>query len=144
MDFADVIAGIDFLSEKGIVDPDKIGIMGWSYGGYLAAWGAVRTHRFKAVSIGAAITDLVSMYGMTEIPTLFREYFGGDILMSFPFILNDLPYCILTRRRPRSSSSMEIRIDVFRSNNRSNFIMLCSKQKKRWSLSNIQKLLTSS
>lgn len=91
MDMEDISAGIDFLSGQGIIDPDKIGIMGWSYGGYLAAWAALRTRRFKAASIGSAITNLVSMIGTTDIPVLFKDYFGGSLLEMLPLYLERSP-----------------------------------------------------
>ncbi len=62
-DFKDVMAGADFLIEKGIADPDRIGIGGWSYGGYMAAWAVTQTDRFKASISGAPMTDLASEYG---------------------------------------------------------------------------------
>ncbi|MFV1998677.1 MAG: alpha/beta fold hydrolase [Acidiferrobacterales bacterium] len=62
-DFRDVMAGIDKLIDRGIADPDRLGIGGWSYGGYMSAWAVTQTRRFKAAVIGAPMTDLAVEYG---------------------------------------------------------------------------------
>lgn len=62
-DFKDVMAGVDFLIKQGIADPERLGIGGWSYGGYMAAWAVTQTPRFKAAVSGAPMTDLASEYG---------------------------------------------------------------------------------
>jgi len=65
-DFKDVMAGVDFMIEQGIADPERLGIGGWSYGGYMAAWAVTQTDRFKAAVSGAPMTDLASEYGTEE------------------------------------------------------------------------------
>lgn len=65
-DFKDVMAGVDFMIEQGIADPERLGIGGWSYGGYMAAWAVTQTDRFKASVSGAPMTDLASEYGTEE------------------------------------------------------------------------------
>jgi dipeptidyl aminopeptidase/acylaminoacyl peptidase len=62
-DFKDVTAGADWLVKRGIADPARIGIGGWSYGGYMAAWAVTQTTRFKASVSGAPMTDLAFEYG---------------------------------------------------------------------------------
>jgi len=62
-DFRDVLAGVDYLIEHGVADPNRLGIGGWSYGGYMAAWAVTQTDRFKASVSGAPMTDLASEYG---------------------------------------------------------------------------------
>ncbi len=62
-DFWDLMNGIDFLIEQGIVDPKKMGLRGWSYGGILGGWTITQTDRFKAASIGAGVYDWASEYG---------------------------------------------------------------------------------
>ncbi len=66
-DFKDVMAGADWLIKKGLADPDRIGIGGWSYGGYMAAWAVTQTTLFKASVSGAPMTDLAFEYG-SEAP----------------------------------------------------------------------------
>jgi len=65
-DFKDVMAGVDCMIAQGIADPNRLGIGGWSYGGYMAAWAVTQTDRFKASVSGAPMTDLASEYG-TEV-----------------------------------------------------------------------------
>lgn len=62
-DWKDVMAGVDFVMTSGIADPEKLGIGGWSYGGYMAAWAVTQTDRFKASVSGAPMTDLASEFG---------------------------------------------------------------------------------
>src|SRR6185503_6605441 len=77
-DYDDVMTGIDYLVARGIADPDRLGLMGWSYGGYLTASTITQTNRFKAASIGAPASDWTSYYGQSDGPReTFRAYFGG-------------------------------------------------------------------
>ncbi len=67
-EFADVLAGIDHLVAQGLVDPDRVGMGGWSYGGYFSGLAAtLHSKRFRAAMIAAAITNWVSFTGTTEI-----------------------------------------------------------------------------
>ena len=71
----DVVSGIDALIAKGIVDPAKVGAMGWSQGGYISAF--LTTHdaaRFKAISVGAGISDWMTYYVNTDIHPFTRQY----------------------------------------------------------------------
>jgi dipeptidyl aminopeptidase/acylaminoacyl peptidase len=76
-DFEDIMSGVDSLIAKGIADPDRLALHGWSYGGYMCAWSITQTTRFKAASCGAALTNLFSMYGTNDIPGTLDDYFGG-------------------------------------------------------------------
>ena len=62
-DFKDVMAGVDYMIEQGIADPERLGIGGWSYGGYMSTWAVTQTTRFKAAVAGAPMTNLRSEYG---------------------------------------------------------------------------------
>jgi dipeptidyl aminopeptidase/acylaminoacyl peptidase len=66
-DWKDVCAAADFAVSQGFADPERLGIGGWSYGGYMAAWAVTQTNRFKAAVSGAPMTDLASEFG-TESP----------------------------------------------------------------------------
>ncbi|MFI5164657.1 MAG: prolyl oligopeptidase family serine peptidase, partial [Bacteroidia bacterium] len=67
-EFDDVLAGIDYLVSKGMVDNDKVGTGGFSYGGYFSAWAATKhSKRFKAAVMGAGISNWTSFLGTTEI-----------------------------------------------------------------------------
>jgi dipeptidyl aminopeptidase/acylaminoacyl peptidase len=71
----DVISGIDSLIAKGLVDKARVGVMGWSQGGYISAF--LTTHdsaRFKAVSVGAGISNWVAYYVSTDIHPFTRQY----------------------------------------------------------------------
>jgi dipeptidyl aminopeptidase/acylaminoacyl peptidase len=76
-DFQDIMSGVDSLIAKGVADPDRMALHGWSYGGYMCAWSITQTTRFKAASCGAALTNLYSMYGTNDIPGTLDDYFDG-------------------------------------------------------------------
>ncbi len=73
-DYADVISGVDSLIAKGIVDKDRVGAMGWSQGGYISAFITCYSDRFKAVSVGAGISDWMTYYVNTDIHPFTRQY----------------------------------------------------------------------
>ena len=73
-DYADVISGVDSLITKGFVNKDRIGAMGWSEGGYISAYITTFSDRFKAVSVGAGISDWTTYYVNTDITPFTRQY----------------------------------------------------------------------
>jgi dipeptidyl aminopeptidase/acylaminoacyl peptidase len=77
-DYRDAIAGIDYLIESGITNPEQLAIAGWSYGGYMSAWAITQTDRFKAAVVGAGMTDLAVEYGTetAEINAYDTWYLG--------------------------------------------------------------------
>jgi dipeptidyl aminopeptidase/acylaminoacyl peptidase len=76
-DMWDVMSGVDALIAKGMVDPDKMGAMGWSQGGYIAAFLTTHTDRFKAISVGAGISDWTTYYVSTDITPFTPQYLGA-------------------------------------------------------------------
>lgn len=62
----------------GIADPDRLAVMGWSYGGYMTSWTITQTKRFKAAVIGAGVTNLWSFSSTSDIPGFLPDYFGGE------------------------------------------------------------------
>ncbi|MGF2616371.1 S9 family peptidase [Rossellomorea vietnamensis] len=76
-DYDDVISGVDSLVGKGIADRDRVGVMGWSQGGFISAFCSIYSSRFKAASVGGAITNLRNHYVNTDIPYFFRMYLGS-------------------------------------------------------------------
>src|SRR5205823_11638833 len=77
-DYKDVMAGVDHLVGRGIADPDRLAIGGWSYGGYMAAWAITQTPRFKAAVVGACMSDLASEFGTEEIASAqYDRWFNG-------------------------------------------------------------------
>jgi dipeptidyl aminopeptidase/acylaminoacyl peptidase len=73
-DYWDVISGVDFLIAKGLVDRDRVGAMGWSQGGYISAFITTTSDRFKAVSVGAGISNWMTYYVNTDIHPFTRQY----------------------------------------------------------------------
>ena len=70
----DVLSGVDSLIAKGHVDKDRIGAMGWSQGGYISAFLTCSSDRFKAISVGAGISDWMTYYVNTDIHPFTRTY----------------------------------------------------------------------
>ncbi len=80
-DFQDILAGIDYLIAQGLVDAEKVGLMGWSYGGFMAAWAAVKgEQRFKAVLMGAGISDFHSFHAQSNIPDWDMRMLGDGLV----------------------------------------------------------------
>ncbi|MFN7932286.1 MAG: S9 family peptidase [Bryobacteraceae bacterium] len=77
-DYQDIMTGVDHLIAQGIADPDRMAVMGWSYGGYMTSWVISQTQRFKAAIVGAGITNLWSMWGTNDIPSTLDDYFAGS------------------------------------------------------------------
>ena len=77
-DYRDIMSGVDRVIGMGVADPDRLGIMGWSYGGYMTSWVITQTNRFKAASVGAGVTNLMSFTGTADIPGFVPDYFGGE------------------------------------------------------------------
>jgi dipeptidyl aminopeptidase/acylaminoacyl peptidase len=76
-DMWDVMSGIDSLIAKGMVDPQKLAAMGWSQGGYISAFLTTHTDRFKAISVGAGISDWATYYVSTDITPFTPQYLGA-------------------------------------------------------------------
>jgi len=77
-DYKDLMTGVDRVVEMGVADPERLGVMGWSYGGFMTSWTITQTHRFKAASVGAAVTNLMSFIGTADIPSFIPDYFGAQ------------------------------------------------------------------
>jgi len=77
-DYQDIQSGLDELVKRGLADPDKMGQTGWSYGGYMTAWTLTQTNRFKAVMVGAGLTDMFSMYSTNDLQRVLEGYFGAQ------------------------------------------------------------------
>jgi dipeptidyl aminopeptidase/acylaminoacyl peptidase len=76
-DFQDVMDGTDAMIAQGVVDPEKMVVGGWSYGGFMTSWSVTHTDRFKAAVMGAGVTDLFSMATTSDIvPDFLGGYFG--------------------------------------------------------------------
>jgi dipeptidyl aminopeptidase/acylaminoacyl peptidase len=78
-DFADIMAGVDAALRLAPIDPDRLGLTGWSYGGYMTMWGVTQTNRFKAAMAGAGIANLTSYYGENKIDQWMIPFFGKSV-----------------------------------------------------------------
>ena len=73
-DMWDVVSGVDYLNKKGIIDTARMGCMGWSQGGYISAFLTTHTTMFKAISVGAGISDWATYYVSTDITPFTPQY----------------------------------------------------------------------
>ena len=77
-DYRDLMAALDSACGRPYVDEERLGVHGYSYGGYMSSWIVGHSDRFRAAVVGAPVTNLVSMYGQTDIAVSFGErHWGG-------------------------------------------------------------------
>ena len=76
-DYIDIMAGVDQAIEMGVADPNRLGITGWSYGGYMTCWTVTQTDRFKAAIAGACISNWHDLYGCGDTHVYAENLFGG-------------------------------------------------------------------
>jgi len=77
-DYKDLMAGVDHVIQMGIADSGKLGVCGWSYGGFMSSWVVGHTDRFKAASIGAPVVDLISQDYTDDIPGFLTSYMRNE------------------------------------------------------------------
>ncbi|HVC33428.1 MAG TPA: S9 family peptidase [Chloroflexota bacterium] len=77
-DFEDILAGIDHLVASGRVDPSRLGIGGWSYGGFMTTWAVTQTARFRAAIVGAGICDWRSFHGTSHLSAWDALHYAAD------------------------------------------------------------------
>jgi dipeptidyl aminopeptidase/acylaminoacyl peptidase len=78
-DLRDVLKGLDTVERTAPIDGQRLGICGWSYGGYMTMWAVTQTDRFKAAVAGAGLSDWLSYYGTNNIDTWMIPYFGQSV-----------------------------------------------------------------
>jgi dipeptidyl aminopeptidase/acylaminoacyl peptidase len=78
-DLRDILAGVDAVEAKYPVDPNRVGLTGWSYGGFMTMFAVTQTQRFKAAVAGAGISDWLSYYGENSIDQWMTPYFGASV-----------------------------------------------------------------
>ena len=78
-DLRDVLSGLDAVEKTTPIDPKRVGITGWSYGGYMTMWALTQTDRFKAAVAGAGLSNWQSYYGTNNIDTWMVPYFGSSV-----------------------------------------------------------------
>jgi dipeptidyl aminopeptidase/acylaminoacyl peptidase len=77
-DLQDILAGVDALVEEGVVDSDRVGVYGGSYGGFMSAWAVTQTDRFRASIPLAAVTDWRSFHHTTNIGRFDALFLDAD------------------------------------------------------------------
>jgi dipeptidyl aminopeptidase/acylaminoacyl peptidase len=78
-DLRDILAGVDMVLAAYPIDPNRIGLTGWSYGGFMTMFAVTQTQRFKAAVTGAGISDWQSYYGENSIDQWMIPYFGASV-----------------------------------------------------------------
>ena len=78
-DLRDILAGVDAVEAQYSVDPNRVGITGWSYGGFMTMFAVTQTQRFKAAVAGAGLSDWLSYYGENSIDQWMIPYFGASV-----------------------------------------------------------------
>jgi dipeptidyl aminopeptidase/acylaminoacyl peptidase len=78
-DLEDILAGVDAVLKDYPVDNERVGIAGWSYGGYMTMWAVTQTNRFRAAFAGAGIANWQSYYGENGIDQWMIPYFGASV-----------------------------------------------------------------
>jgi dipeptidyl aminopeptidase/acylaminoacyl peptidase len=78
-DLRDILAGVDEVLRSAPADKDRLGIGGWSYGGYMTMWAVTQTDRFRAAAAGAGIANWQSYYGQNGIDQWMIPYFGASV-----------------------------------------------------------------
>jgi dipeptidyl aminopeptidase/acylaminoacyl peptidase len=78
-DLRDNLAGVDAAIKKYPVDPDRLGVTGWSYGGFMTMWTVTQTNRFRGAVAGAGIANWQSYYGQNLIDQWMIPFFGASV-----------------------------------------------------------------
>jgi dipeptidyl aminopeptidase/acylaminoacyl peptidase len=78
-DLRDILAGVDSVLAQYPVDPKRVGLTGWSYGGFMTMFAVTQTQRFRAAVAGAGISDWLSYYGENSIDQWMLPYFGASV-----------------------------------------------------------------
>ena len=76
-DYQDIMTGLDVVIETGIADPERLGVMGWSYGGYMTCWTVTQTDRFAAAVAGANISNIYTLWGTSDIAPVYNQALNG-------------------------------------------------------------------
>jgi dipeptidyl aminopeptidase/acylaminoacyl peptidase len=78
-DLRDILKGVDAAVAAAPIDPARVGMVGWSYGGFMSMWAVTQTDRFKAVVAGAGIVNWQSYYGQNRIDQWMLPFFGASV-----------------------------------------------------------------
>lgn len=97
-DYKDVMAGVHDLVNRGVADANRLGIAGWSYGGYMSEWAITQTNEFKGAVSGAGMANLISEFG-TENGPAYDEWFWGVPYEKPEGFLNHSPVLYLKKAK---------------------------------------------
>ena len=89
--YEDIMTGVDHLIDIGLVDKDKMGVMGWSAGGHWSNWILTHTNRFKAISSGAGAVNWTSMYAQSDVQRAREFYYKGKPYDNFEHYWDESP-----------------------------------------------------
>jgi len=99
-DLKDILAGVEAAVRSGApVDPGRVALYGWSYGGYMAMWAVTQTDRFRAVVAGAGIVNWQSYYGQNRIDQWMIPYFGASVYADPLIYARSSPITFITRTK---------------------------------------------
>ena len=117
-DLRDILAGVDAAIAKYPIDPARLGVTGWSYGGYMTMWTVTQTNRFRAAVAGAGIANWQSYYGQNLIDQWMIPFFGASVYDDPGCLREEFADSVSSRRsrRPLSSSSANAMPNVPRPN----------------------------
>jgi dipeptidyl aminopeptidase/acylaminoacyl peptidase len=98
-DWRDDLAGIDAAIKTAPIDPNRLGLMGWSYGGYMAMWAETQTSRFRALVTGAGLVNWQSYYGQNKIDQWMIPFFGASVYQDPAIYARSSPITFITHSR---------------------------------------------
>ena len=98
-DLRDIMAGVDSVIARYPVDPQRLGLTGWSYGGYMTMWAVTQTQRFRAAVAGAGISDWLSYTGENGISEWMVPYFGSTVYENAAVYAKSSPMNYITHAR---------------------------------------------
>lgn len=98
-DWRDDLAGVDAALQAAPIDPNRLGLMGWSYGGYIAMWAETQTTRFKAIVAGAGISNWQSYYGLNKIDEWMIPFFGASVYQDPAVYARSSPITFVTKSK---------------------------------------------
>lgn len=78
-DWRDDMTGLTAAIKSASIDPNRLGLFGWSYGGYMGMWAETQTRRFKAIVAGAGVVNWQSYYGQNDIDQWMIPFFGASV-----------------------------------------------------------------
>jgi dipeptidyl aminopeptidase/acylaminoacyl peptidase len=81
-DLKDILQGVELVVERGLADPERLGVTGGSYGGFMTSWITAHDQRWRAALTARGIVNWLSFYGVSDVPGLIEREFGG---MPWPF-----------------------------------------------------------